>query len=122
MRKGFVFTMDAVFALYITLMSVSILVTMLETRSTHSDDSLLLARLASDVSEVKGYNPSVTLPSFIATGSACVGKASVSSILVFSYGDIQTDPVYQYDPVNDPGWTVNSSVSLNSSEKVCMNG
>ena len=121
MRKGFVFTMDAVFALYIVLLSGSILVTMLETSNTYSGDSLLLARLASDVSEVRGYNPSVALPSFITTGSGCDGKASVSSTLVFNYGDIQIDPD-QYDPVNDPGWTVNSSVSLNSSERVCMNG
>jgi hypothetical protein len=109
MRKGIVFTMDAILALYIALLFMSIMMVLLETNQNYSNDSLSLARLSRDVFEVRKYNPSVTLPSFIATGSACSGKGTIGSVFLV-YSDIQTST-----------WNTQSG-PVPGSEKVCMNG
>lgn len=108
MRKGIVFTMDAAFALYLSFLIMSTLIIVLESNTNHSGDSLSLMRLAEDLYLVKKYNPSLTLPSFIKTGSDCDGKDLIASAQNFVYGDIG----------NDDSWTTKSDV-YTTSEKVC---
>ena len=107
MRKGVVFTMDAVFALYMSFLIMSTLLIVLEASTNYSDDSLALTRLAKDVYLVKKYNSSLTLPTFIKTGSQCDSKDLVASVQNFDYDDIQNDT-----------WTTKSSV-LMSYQWIC---
>jgi len=112
MRRGIVFTMDAVFALYISLLFMSTMLVLLETGRNYSDDSLALSRLSRDVYEVKRYVPDLMLPNenitFITTGSACNLYDSVGSAMILRYSDIQKKP-----------WTSKSNVSM-AYEKVCI--
>ena len=109
MKKGVFFTMDAVFALYIALLFLSTMMVLLEASKNYSYDSLALARLSRDVYEVRKYNPTVTLPDFISTGSLCDNKEIVGSALVFDYKDIGYDAA----------WYRMAGIST-SYEKVCI--
>jgi len=109
MRKGVVFTMDAVFALYLSFLIMSTLMVVLEANTNYSDDSLALTRLAKDIYLVKKYDSSLKLPTFIKNGSDCGSdKNLIASVQSFTYGDIQYDE----------SWTKNSNVSR-TSEKIC---
>jgi hypothetical protein len=94
MKKGVFFTMDAVFALYIALLFLSTMIVMLEASKNYSYDSLALARLSRDVYEVRKYNESVSLPSFLLNGSDCDNKEIIGSALVFNYNDIGYDAAW----------------------------
>ncbi len=108
MKKGVVFTMDAVFALYLSFLIMSTLIIVLEANTNYSDDSLALTRLAKDVYLVKNYNSSLTLPSFIKTGSECDSAKEVGSMQNFVYSDVQYDEA----------WTTRTSV-YTTYQKVC---
>jgi uncharacterized membrane protein YdfJ with MMPL/SSD domain len=111
MRKGIVFTMDAVYALYISFLIMSTLIIVLEANTNYSDDSLALARLSRDVYEVKKYDQVMKLPNFVLNGSDCDGKSYIGSAIVFGYNDT----------ANDANWQSKSNVTTKS-EKVCLNG
>jgi len=111
MKKGVVFTMDAVFALYLSLVLMSTMMVLLEANKNYSEDSLALARLARDVYEIKRYNPSITLPSFIKTGTSCDSSSSVGSARVLYYRDIQVSK----------DW-IKSTYTGTTYEKVCVSG
>lgn len=109
MKKGIVFTMDSAFALYISLLIMSTLMVILEASNNYSGDPTALSRLARDVYEVKSYNSSVSIPTFIKTGSACdpVSISEVGSTQNLVRDDIGTD-----------SWTTVSSVHA-TYQKVC---
>jgi len=108
MKKGVVFTMDAVFALYMSFLVMSTLIIILEANTNYSDDSLALTRLAKDVYLVKKYNPALTVPTFLKTDILCDNsKDSIASVQSFAYGDIQNDT-----------WNTKSGVST-TFMKVC---
>lgn len=110
MRKGVFFTMDAVIALYLALVLMSVMMAMAESGKNYSEDSLSLARLSGDLYEVRKYDSTLKPPDFIATGILCDGKELVGSALVLGYGDIER--------VN---WPVKADISTEY-EKVCING
>lgn len=91
MKKGIFFTMDAVFGLYLSFLLMGTMIILLEANTNYSEDSLALARLAKDLSLVREYNPSLTLPSFIKQGTDCAGKDLIASAPSFAYGDVQYD-------------------------------
>ena len=113
MRKGVVFTMDAVFALYLSFLIMSTLIIVLEANTNYSDDSLALARLSRDVYEVKKYDQVMKLPNFLSNGSLCDDKShiDVGSAIVLGYDDT----------AYDANWQSKSNVTTKS-EKVCLNG
>ena len=74
MRKGVVFTMDAVFALYVALLLLTTFFFMLEAKQS-SEDIFYLSRIARDVYEVNYSSEgtaSIILPSGLST--SCTGK------------------------------------------------
>jgi len=79
--------MDAVFALYISLLALSTMMIMLEMQKNYADDPLALSRLARDVYEIKQIYPSAVMPSFIST-TDCASKANIGSAMSVYYGDI----------------------------------
>ena len=99
--------MDAVFALYISLLFMSTMMVLLESSNNYSEDSLALSRLAGDVYEVAKYAPITDLPSFIANN--CDNAEEVGSAAIAAYGDIQ-----------NLTWTTKSAIIL-SPHKVCLN-
>ncbi len=109
MKKGVFFTMDAVFALYIALLFLGTMMVMLEASKNYSYDSLAVARIARDLYEVRRYNASISLPSFVMNGSDCDSKEIVGSALAFNYNDIGYDSA----------WYGRSGVST-AYEKVCI--
>jgi len=109
MKKGVVFTMDAAFALYISLLVMGTMMVLLEADTNYSDDPLALSRLAKDLYEVRKYDLTLNLPSFIKKGSACDGKTLIAAVQNVTYRDIQYD---------DYSWTTKSSVSI-TTDKVC---
>lgn len=109
MKRGVLFTMDAVFALYIALLFLSTMMVLLEASKNYSSDSLTLARISRDVYEVKRYNASLKMPGFVLTGSDCSLKETVGSALVFNYNDIGYDAA----------WYTRAGVST-SYEQVCI--
>ena len=108
MRKGVFFTMDAAFALYISLLVMSTLMIILEASTNYSNDPTVLMRLAQDVYEVKSYDPAARLPSFIKTDIDCNSAEDIGSVQKFVYSDIGVDD----------SWTTKAGVYV-TSQKVC---
>ena len=107
MKKGVVFTMDAVFALYLSLLVMMNLMIFFESNKNYSDNSLALSRLSRDVFEVKRYAPSATLPTFIKIGSpTCDLYSTVGSATVLSYGDIQAGTLGAKSAISLASWKV----------------
>lgn len=79
MRKGFVFTMDAVFAILLLLVMMTTVITLLEVHSKNLDGTLILSRLARDVYEMEYYESGVTLPTWVYTGSECDNSENIVS-------------------------------------------
>jgi hypothetical protein len=113
MRRGVVFTMDAVYALYISFLLMSTLIIVLEANTNYSDDSLALARLSRDFYEVRKYNSTLILPSFVLNGTDCdvPSKSYIGSALVLGYKDT----------AYDANWQSKSNVTTKF-EKVCFYG
>ena len=78
MRKGIVFTIDAVFAILIMLIMMTTVVTLIELQS-QGDDSLKLSRLSRDVYENRFYDPGFSPPIWLLEGDKCSQARSVGS-------------------------------------------
>lgn len=89
MKKGIVFTMDAVFALYVALILTTTFFFMFEARQS-SEDLYHLSRLARDVYEVNyssgGTLTSITLPAGLSTSCAGKNLTAVESAVVYKTG------------------------------------
>jgi hypothetical protein len=88
MRRGFVFSLDAVFALYVAMLAVTSFVILLEVhgQSGVSQTNVEMFRLARDVYEVRQYNPAATLPSWLS--ESCSSAAYVGSVNAVYYKSI----------------------------------
>lgn len=77
MKKGIIFTLDAVVGILIMLMFISMTVTLIETQS-QTDSILYLSRLARDVYEVRYYGSVISMPSWLSEGQACDNSNQVA--------------------------------------------
>lgn len=78
MKKGIVFTTDAVVGILIMLMFMVTTITLLEIQS-QTNSTLYLSRLARDVYEVRYYDSSASLPSWLLEGNACDNSKEIGS-------------------------------------------
>jgi hypothetical protein len=80
MKKAIVFTMDAVFALYIFLIVASTFLFVLQSQ-TQNEDMLTLSRIARDVYETRFYGGTVDSTKFpwLEFDAACGTKKIISS-------------------------------------------
>jgi len=93
MRRGIVFTMDAVFAILILMVMMTTVITLLEIHSKNLDSTLALSRLARDVYEVEYYESGVTFPTWISTGNECDNSENVVSeraVVYAGHGSLTT--------------------------------
>ena len=84
MRKGFVFSVDAVFALYITLLATSALFAVIEASNQPSQPSQQLAALALDSLEVQKATYGVP-GEIVSDPSSCATSRTVGSPLAWQY-------------------------------------
>lgn len=84
-KRGFVFSIDAVFALYITLIATSALFAVLEVSQQPGSVSLELSRLSWDVLEIQKAPFPTTALGDISTGEACSPAYSASSAKAAAY-------------------------------------
>lgn len=85
MKKGVVFSIDMVFALYVTLLFSAALVVVLTQSQSSSIDVLDLSRIADDMQNIKQFDSSAAFPSSLVFDSNCDGKQLVGSAVSFKY-------------------------------------
>lgn len=87
-----IFTLDAVFALYVLLIVASTVAVVFASTTQSADSTLELSRLARDVFEVKTYSPGYTPPAWLKTDAACNNAANVgveSAVVYVDNGAVQ---------------------------------
>ena len=87
MKKGIVFSMDAMYAFYIVLLLMGVLVVMLETQSNSGKTFYDLSRVARDVYELK-YSGQLIPGSFGIIVNNCDDAKIIASTRALTYGDI----------------------------------
>jgi hypothetical protein len=86
-KRGIVFSIDAVFALYIALLLVAAFVTVIQVQGQTNEDLLKLSRLARDIHGIRQDNPGAALPTGFAEGSACDDAETVGSAFLLVYNN-----------------------------------
>ena len=84
MNKGFVYSLDAAFAIYLVMLSVLTFTTLYEYSNQDMLNELEMSRLARDVYNVQQYSPGVKLPDGIKT-SGCSKAEFFGSPFVLYY-------------------------------------
>jgi len=84
-QRGIMFSIDAVFALYIALILTTAFAVVLQAQEQTTDDMLTLSRLARDYYNIKEETPGAPLPGDLLQGAACNSNKVAGSALVFVY-------------------------------------
>ncbi len=111
MKKGLVFTLDAAFALFLTMVMLAMFVYMMESYSQQNNDMLELSRMARDVRMVEKYSGGTipfTLLDTVKRDSDCDSAKLVATSTGLEYGDIDSGE-----------WWAKSDVGI-SSNRLCL--
>lgn len=111
MRKGLVFTLDAAFALFLTMVMLAMFVYLMESYSQQNVDMLELSRMARDVRMIEKYSGEkipFALMDTMKMDSDCDSAKVVATSTGLGYGDIASGE-----------WWTKSDVGI-SSNRVCL--
>ena len=86
-KRGIIFSIDAVFALYIALLLMTAFLAIIQTQSQTNEDLLKLSRLARDVHEIRQQNPSASVPPGFSEGATCDVADTVGSAFLLVYDE-----------------------------------
>ena len=85
--KGLVFSIDAVFALYIAILLTTAFVAVMQTQTQTNEDLLKLSRLARDIYQMRQHSPGAGLPSEFSEGNNCNDAKTVGSSFIIVYNE-----------------------------------